>query len=113
MKNLNHTEERVSMSLEEMAELIARIPKIERLLIKVLEACEKTIQKRPYLQSKEACKYLQCSNTTLQRLAKSMTVERTDKGYNAYDLQQVYNRNLEYKYFKRPPDWEERLKPIY
>ncbi|MCU0439226.1 MAG: hypothetical protein MUC49_15120 [Raineya sp.] len=113
MENLKNANEKVSLSLEQIAEYLSKIPKIEKLIIELFESYEKTIQKRPYLQSKEACKYLQCSNTTLQRLVKSMTVERTDKGYNSYDLQQVYNRNLNYRYFNRPSDWEDKLKPIY
>lgn len=103
----------MNMTFDEMAEHLAKIPKIERLLIQILDAQEKVMQKKPYLKSKEACKYLQCSNTTLQRLVKSMTIERTQEGYNTYDLQQVYHKNLAYKYFNRPKDWEEKLKPIH
>ncbi|MCU0439370.1 MAG: hypothetical protein MUC49_15865 [Raineya sp.] len=101
------------MTLDEMAVYIAKIPKLESMLLQILEMQEKVLQKKPYLKSAEACKYLQCSNTTLRRLVKMMAVEYNDKGYNSYDLQQVYNKNLNYRYFNRPKDWEDKLKPIH
>ncbi|GAB4493421.1 MAG: hypothetical protein OHK0045_22920 [Raineya sp.] len=100
------------MTLAEMEAFLSEIPKIVRLLEEVVAIQKKSYQKKYYLSSSEARIYLQCSYTQLHRYTQSMRIEKTEEGYNAYDCQQVYERNKSYRTFHRPKDWKEQLKLI-
>lgn len=100
------------MTLQEMSNLLAEIPAIKAMLNELLYYHKANSQKKLYLKASEAKQYLQCSSTQLHRYVQAMRIERTDQGYNAYDLQQIYMGNKNYRTFDRPENWKELLKPI-